>query len=122
MTTEVQAPESIRDAISILREAEETLLKRQNHYGPPADIFNDVASIWRDTFRHSMDDEDVALAMVLMKVIRYQKGGGTPDQRRDSLVDICGYAALAHQLSVDKRILKHPEDRALPRNTEGGVK
>ena len=72
---------------------------RMKNYGVPGDNLNDIGAAWtpyvkRAIVKGHLDGTDVALLMVLLKVIR-QVGG----YHRDSTTDICGYAALAETLN-----------------------
>lgn len=70
--------------------------KRRQDYGAPEDSFSTIARLWNTYLmqcrngRINVTATDVAMMMVLFKVAR------TNDVPKvDSLVDICGYAALA---------------------------
>lgn len=98
----------------ILQEAQEIIHgQRRQDYGGPSQSFARIAALWNAYFEgdpavrtepcpHHCDctwtvaPDDVAMLMLLLKVARFQGGGG----QRDSLVDICGYAGcveLMHQ-------------------------
>jgi hypothetical protein len=61
---------------------------RQAKYGHPADDFARTAALWRALFGWNVTPENVALAMMCVKLSRLQ---ATPDHR-DSVVDLAGYA------------------------------
>jgi len=89
---------------SILEEAQEIIYgDREQTYGAPGKNLENIANLWEMYLRgkgiiHEDCDglfaQDVALMMVLMKTARLIN---TPDHR-DSLVDICGYAALIERI------------------------
>lgn len=77
---------------AILREAETIINgERQGQYGNPEDSFRLIAGFWSAYLGCTVSPRQVAEMMVLLKVARQRSGKG----KRDNLVDICGYAALA---------------------------
>ena len=69
---------------------------RQDDYGSPEDSFQHIANYWNAYFKQVADyredgltPEDIAIMMVLFKIARLGHG-----YTRDSVVDICGYAAI----------------------------
>jgi len=89
--------------VSILDEAKTIIYgDREKTYGHPAKNLQAIANMWDeylvsrgllDRNGEVLKAEDVALMMVLMKVARL----GNDPTHRDSLVDICGYAALVER-------------------------
>jgi hypothetical protein len=76
---------------------------REKTYGNPAKNLENIANLWEMYLRGKgiIDEDcdglfaqDVALMMILLKTARLIN---TPDHR-DSLVDICGYAALIERI------------------------
>lgn len=61
---------------------------RGDDYGHPGDDFARTAGAWQALFGWDVTPAQVALAMVVVKLSRLQE---TPD-KRDSIVDIAGYA------------------------------
>lgn len=69
--------------------------QRDAQYGGPEDNFNRIAKIWSVIFGFEVTPEDVAMAMVGLKVARYaSKSGFQPD----TWVDIAGYAACGYEI------------------------
>lgn len=70
--------------------------QRNDEYGPAERSFQIIADMW-NAYMSGLDRDffmphDVAMMMILLKVARTQDVPTT-----DSLVDICGYAALASE-------------------------
>lgn len=87
---------------SILKTANEIIRGQRNQaYGPAERSFDTISKLWSiylNTCRNGREyitAADVAMMMILLKVARTND---TPTV--DSLVDICGYAALAGE-SID---------------------
>jgi hypothetical protein len=64
---------------------------RDQQYGKPEDSFYVIAKLWSDYIMSYLDERDVAMMMILLKVARDVSG----ESKRDNLVDIAGYAACA---------------------------
>lgn len=64
---------------------------RDQQYGKPEDSFCIIAKLWSDYIMRYLDERDVAMMMILLKVARDVSG----ESKRDNLVDIAGYAACA---------------------------
>lgn len=86
-----------RDRGDLLREAHRIINgERQGQYGSPEDSFELIARFWNNYLRvagkrdNCMTPRDVAMLMILLKVAREAHA-----PKRDNLVDIIGYAALA---------------------------
>lgn len=65
---------------------------RGEDYGHPAEDMARTAALWRALFGWNASAADVALAMVCVKLSRLQATPG----KRDSIVDIAGYAEAYH--------------------------
>lgn len=85
------------EKLNVLQEAEKIIYgDREATYGKPSKNLICIADMWsayltsRFGFEGLLTDKDVAVMMVLLKAARL---GNTPGHR-DSVVDICGYAAL----------------------------
>lgn len=89
---------------NILKEAEKIIYgDREKTYGDPAKNLRAIASLWEmylyergvlDQNSDSLRPEDIANMMILLKVARLIND----PKHRDSLVDICGYAALVERI------------------------
>ena len=94
-TDNIKTPRMIGD--NILGEALKIINgHRQDDYGSPEDSFQHIANYWNAYFKQVADyredgltPEDIAIMMVLFKIARLGHG-----YTRDSVVDICGYAAI----------------------------
>ncbi len=69
---------------------------REKDYGTPQRNFQNIADRWSQTLGMQIDAWQVALMMADLKIARMATTG-LPHE--DSFVDICGYAALAAELS-----------------------
>lgn len=84
--------------MNILQEAEEIIYgDREQTYGRPDKNLNCIATMWtaylQSTERDYITAQDVCNMMILLKTARAANAF-----KRDNLVDICGYAALADRL------------------------
>ena len=81
--------------------------ERDTQYGGPEENFGRIASMWSVIFGIEVTREDVAMAMVAVKVARYaSKSGFQPD----TWTDIAGYAACGFE--VGENDLKSKNQRA----------
>lgn len=97
---EVKAPTSYRPPSNetVLEEAQRLVHgDRGEDYGHPGDDFARTAGCWRALFGWDVAPEQVALAMVCVKLSRLVE---TPD-KRDSVVDVAGYAE-AYRMVIDR--------------------
>ena len=62
---------------------------RQADYGTPEDNFRNIAGLWSAYLGREVSPVDVAAMMILLKVARTR----ACSKRRDSWIDIAGYAA-----------------------------
>lgn len=81
--------------VSVLKEANKIIYgDREQTYGKPSKNLNTTAKMWNAYISavggRDLTAKDVAVMMVLLKTARL---ANQPDHR-DSIVDICGYAAL----------------------------
>jgi hypothetical protein len=89
------------DNKSVLQEAQEIIYgDREKTYGKPSKNLETIAQMWTAYLKSAsfvvdgkvdeLNAKDVAIMMVLLKAARL----GNDLDHRDSVVDICGYAAL----------------------------
>jgi hypothetical protein len=92
MTENNQQPprvEALREAAKIISG------ERDKQYGGPEENFTRIAKIWSVIFGIEFTPEDVAMAMVAVKVARYaSKSGYQPD----TWIDIAGYAGCGYEV------------------------
>lgn len=67
--------------------------ERMKMYGHPKKNFQDIADLWSAYLKIEVKATDVAHLMILMKIARQQGGF-----KRDSVVDIAGYARNVAQI------------------------
>lgn len=72
---------------------------REKDYGSPKLNFQNIADRWSQHVGVPLEGYQVALMMADLKIARMAT---THLPHDDSFVDICGYAALAAELSDDK--------------------
>jgi hypothetical protein len=78
-------------AVDILSEAQDVICgERQEAYGPAEESFARIAEYWTAYTGTTITAHDAAMMMVLFKVSREGHS-----HKKDNLVDIAGYAALA---------------------------
>ena len=76
----------------ILEEAKQIICNDRNaQYGEPEDNCALIAELWTAYIGVELDSYDVGMLMVLFKIARLISG----TYKRDSLVDLIGYAACA---------------------------
>lgn len=89
------------DKTEILRTANEFITKdRQKTHGQAEDNFSNISRLWSAYLNHPITPQDVAILMVLLKVVRFK---GNPSYV-DNAIDMCGYSALAGEIGQQ---LKH---------------
>ena len=69
---------------------------REAEYGSPKVNFQNIADRWSQLLSVDIEPWHVALLMADLKIARLATTGRPHE---DSLIDICGYAALAAELS-----------------------
>lgn len=99
--------------MSILKEANAIIYgDREKTYGHPSKNLETIARMWnayldaKTTDRNQLNAKDVAGMMVLLKTARL---ANNPDHR-DSLVDICGYAALIERCDETPQQVEEDEE------------
>jgi hypothetical protein len=87
--------------VAVLKEAASLITgDREAEYGTPQVNFQRIADLWNVQLAHLLKDDvkiqptDVALAMLQVKL-----GRAVQSPKRDTFVDIAGYAGLAFELS-----------------------
>lgn len=70
---------------------------RRDDYGSARQSFETIATLWSVVLNHAVTAHDVALCMVQLKVARAL----VSPEKRDSYVDMCGYAALGGHLAAE---------------------
>lgn len=82
--------------VEALREAARIIAgDRDAQYGGPEDNFNRIATVWTMLFGYKFTAEDVAMAMVGLKMARYASKSGF---QADTWVDIAGYAGCGYEV------------------------
>ena len=83
---------------TVLQEAQRLVYgDRGETYGEPLDDFTRTAQLWSVVLDTTVDAEDVALCMILLKLSRelYQP-------KRDNRVDIAGYAECLNRVTEER--------------------
>ncbi len=70
------------------------LTDREDQYGTPTRLFNEIARIWTVILSFEVEPEQVALCMVGVKLARLSHNWS----HADSIKDVAGYAAILSQL------------------------
>jgi hypothetical protein len=97
---------------NILREAEEVIFQRQGSYDAPENNFRRIVKLWNAYLDGKakplpLDEKDVAMMMVLMKI-----GREVFKHKKDNLVDGVGYLQCA-MIIEDSRESCHAEKKGL---------
>lgn len=71
--------------------------QRDKQYGGPEDNFDRIAKIWSVIFHREFTREDVAMAMVAVKVARFASNSGF---QPDTWTDIVGYGACGYEVAL----------------------
>ena len=81
----------------ILQKANEYITRdRQATHGEAENSFADIASLWSAYLHKEINPRDVAMMMVMLKIVRYKKN----PTHLDNAIDLCGYAAIAGELGI----------------------
>ena len=81
-----------------LERTKDILDERDTTHGRAEDNFSLCAQLWNETFGTNFSMEDVALALMLLKVSRIYS---SEEPNQDNYIDICGYAALACEMATE---------------------
>lgn len=87
----MDTPDPIQSVLDIAKDI--VAGPRRESYGHPRDSFQKIANLWTAYLNIDISKQDVAMMMVLLKVMRQKN-----KHNMDNLIDICGYAALANVL------------------------
>jgi hypothetical protein len=83
--------------VEALREAARIINGDRNaQYGGPEENFTNIAKIWSVIFQREFTTEDVAMAMIGMKLARFVSNYGF---QPDTWIDIAGYAGCGYEVS-----------------------
>lgn len=69
--------------------------QRDAQYGSPSDNFRNIANLWSILFDRTFTKEDVAVAMIAVKLARLSSNSGF---QGDTWIDIAGYAACGYEV------------------------
>jgi hypothetical protein len=95
--------EFLEQGTNALREADKLVHgNRQKDYGHPLDNFEDIAKFWSVIFKTDVSAEDVALAMVSVKISRQLN-----HPKHDNIVDGCGYFATLEMILEERERRKN---------------
>lgn len=85
--------------VEALREAAQIITNdRNSQYGEPEDNFNRIAKIWTVIFGREVTTEDVAAAMIGLKLARY---AAKSNYQPDTWIDIAGYAGCGYEVGMN---------------------
>lgn len=73
---------------------------RRKDYGSARESFETIAKLWAPILGVELAAHEVALCMIQLKVARAMAGA----EKRDSWVDMCGYAALGGELAHEDHV------------------
>lgn len=95
---------------SVLKEAHTIIYgDREKTYGHPSKNLKAIATMWTTYLQsvgsRSLTSQDVCVMMILLKGARL----ANDPAHRDSVVDICGYAALIERCSESEVSTDHEE-------------
>lgn len=96
----VEPQEAVLPRIEALREAAKIISgDRDKQYGGPEDNFTRIATVWSVLFGRTFTAEDVAMAMVGVKLARFASDAGF---QPDTWIDIAGYAGCGYEVGIRK--------------------
>lgn len=95
-TPTVTQNESVELRVEALRKAASYISSDRNvQYGGPEENFSRIATLWSVIFGFEFSTEDVAMAMVAVKMARYASRSGFQE---DTWIDIAGYAGCGYEV------------------------
>lgn len=81
--------------MTVLEDAQELIRgDRNKEYGHPSENLARIATLWSAYLKTPITAADVAGMMILLKLARLRTGVG----KRDTIVDIAGYAGLLEMI------------------------
>lgn len=90
--------------IQVLEDAKTIIMgQRDQQYGGPEDNFRRIAVVWSMMFGREFTAEDVAMAMVGVKLARYASNSGF---QPDTWTDIVGYGACGYEVGLKSTLSK----------------
>lgn len=93
--------------MNILEEAEKLINgDRAKAYGSPLTMCTNIAKMWSVIFKVEITPEQVALAMIAMKICR--EGN---KHSHDNLVDMAGYAGVLQKIIEDIDFKSKPKEK-----------
>lgn len=96
---QAEPPASSIDTRSVLDEAKAVIQERGENYDHPLPNHQRIAALWSVILGSHVTPLQVVQCMIAVKLARLI---ATPEHR-DSLVDLCGYAACAETIIVSER-------------------
>ena len=82
---------------ALLRDAAAIIAQRRQSYGPPSELFDDVAKRWSLALGIPVSPARVVLCLLDLKLARLAHDPG----HRDSQLDLAGYATILRELTGD---------------------
>lgn len=71
--------------------------QRDKQYGGPEENFGRIADLWTVIFSRKFTKEEVAMAMIAVKLARHASNSGF---QPDTWTDIAGYAACGYEVGI----------------------
>lgn len=72
--------------------------QRDRQYGGPEENFGRIAAVWSAIFDRKFTKEEVAMAMIAVKLARHASNYGF---QPDTWTDIAGYAACGYEVGLN---------------------
>lgn len=95
----VKSQETIELRVEALRKAASYISSDRNvQYGGPEENFSRIAALWSVIFGVEFSTEDVAMAMIAVKMARYASKSGF---QADTWIDIAGYAGCGYEVGAN---------------------
>lgn len=88
-----QRERMLHDAASIISG------QRDKQYGGPEENFGRIADLWTVIFNRKFTKEEVAMAMIAVKLARHASNYGF---QPDTWTDIAGYAACGYEVGISE--------------------